>query len=188
MNWCFIDRELQQSIAREPSAPSFNVPAYQSNNPAPASGGPTPAPRTVFVSFQSELSANQITNQIIVFSGYDVTVFVCALKPVQPQAKSQPPARPPPPNLSTQAASSSTTSSVPDSQVPPSFSSNPPPVAPPIAPSQAQGPPYPSYQGYPGYIWSLSTSFSILSLFVCLFITLKYSRTIQIPWFIEHIN
>lgn len=37
-------KELQQSIAREPSAPSFNVPAYQST-PAP---GPTPAPRTVF--------------------------------------------------------------------------------------------------------------------------------------------
>ncbi|XP_060798892.1 programmed cell death 6-interacting protein isoform X2 [Neoarius graeffei] len=112
-------KELQQSIAREPSAPSFNVPAYQSNAPAPAAGGPTPAPRTVF--------------------------------PVQPQAKPQPPARPPPPNLSTQAASSSTTSSVPDSQAPPSVSSNPPPVAPPTAPSQAQGPPYPTYQGYPGF-------------------------------------
>uniref|UniRef100_A0A8D3BSS4 Programmed cell death 6-interacting protein n=1 Tax=Scophthalmus maximus TaxID=52904 RepID=A0A8D3BSS4_SCOMX len=37
---------LQQSIAREPSAPSFNVPAYQSTPAA----GPTPAPRTVFVS------------------------------------------------------------------------------------------------------------------------------------------
>ncbi|MCI4392065.1 hypothetical protein PGIGA_G00141810 [Pangasianodon gigas] len=112
-------KELQQSIAREPSAPSFNVPAYQSNNPAPAAGGPTPAPRTVF--------------------------------PVQPQAKPQPPARPPPPNFSSQAASSSTTSSVPDSQAPPSVSSNPPPVAPPTAPSQAQGPPYPTYQGYPGF-------------------------------------
>ncbi|XP_076865047.1 programmed cell death 6-interacting protein isoform X2 [Brachyhypopomus gauderio] len=41
-------KELQQSIAREPSAPSFNVPAYQSNTSAPAVGGPTPAPRTVF--------------------------------------------------------------------------------------------------------------------------------------------
>ncbi|KAJ8378457.1 hypothetical protein AAFF_G00242720 [Aldrovandia affinis] len=43
--------ELQQSIAREPSAPSFTVPAYQSNpnTPTPAGpGGPTPAPRTVF--------------------------------------------------------------------------------------------------------------------------------------------
>uniref|UniRef100_A0A8C4EK84 Programmed cell death 6 interacting protein n=1 Tax=Dicentrarchus labrax TaxID=13489 RepID=A0A8C4EK84_DICLA len=38
-------KELQQSIAREPSAPSFNVPAYQSTPAAPA-GGPTPAPRT----------------------------------------------------------------------------------------------------------------------------------------------
>ncbi|KAG7253594.1 hypothetical protein CRUP_013312, partial [Coryphaenoides rupestris] len=54
-------KELQQSIAREPSAPSFNVPAYQSNlaaagavsAPAPVAGlGPTPAPRTVFVSGQ----------------------------------------------------------------------------------------------------------------------------------------
>uniref|UniRef100_A0A672RN19 Programmed cell death 6-interacting protein-like n=1 Tax=Sinocyclocheilus grahami TaxID=75366 RepID=A0A672RN19_SINGR len=36
---------LQQSIAREPSAPSFNIPSYQSNTPAPASGGPTPGPR-----------------------------------------------------------------------------------------------------------------------------------------------
>ncbi len=50
-------RELQQSIAREPSAPSFNVPAYQSNPAAPAApaaGGPTPAPRTVFVSSRSQ--------------------------------------------------------------------------------------------------------------------------------------
>ncbi|KAK2836488.1 hypothetical protein Q7C36_014357 [Tachysurus vachellii] len=110
-------KDLQQSIAREPSAPSFNVPAYQSNNPAPAAGGPTPAPRTVF--------------------------------PVQPQAKPQPPARPPPPTFNAQATSS--TSSEPQSQAPPSVSSNPPPVAPPSAPSQAQGPPYPTYQGYPGF-------------------------------------
>uniref|UniRef100_A0AAY4CQU6 Programmed cell death 6-interacting protein n=1 Tax=Denticeps clupeoides TaxID=299321 RepID=A0AAY4CQU6_9TELE len=45
-------KELQQSIAREPSAPSFNVPAYQTaNTPNPAPGAasvPTPAPRTVF--------------------------------------------------------------------------------------------------------------------------------------------
>ncbi|XP_061598567.1 programmed cell death 6-interacting protein isoform X1 [Cololabis saira] len=40
-------KELQQSIAREPSAPSFSVPAYQST-PAAAAPGPTPAPRTVF--------------------------------------------------------------------------------------------------------------------------------------------
>lgn len=110
-------KELQQSIAREPSAPSFNVPSYQTNNTTPSAGGPTAAPRTVF--------------------------------PVQPQAKPQPPARPPPPNFTPQAASS--TSSVPNSQAPPSVSSNPPPVAPPSAPSQAQGPPYPTYQGYPGF-------------------------------------
>ncbi|TSK31382.1 Programmed cell death 6-interacting protein [Bagarius yarrelli] len=113
-------KELQQSIAREPSAPSFSVPSYQSNNTTFAAGGPTPAPRSVF-----------------------------PVQPVQPQAKPQPPARPPPPNFTPQAASS--TSSVPDSQAPPSVSSNPPPVAPPSAPSQAQGPPYPTYQGYPGF-------------------------------------
>uniref|UniRef100_A0A671PKA4 Programmed cell death 6-interacting protein-like n=1 Tax=Sinocyclocheilus anshuiensis TaxID=1608454 RepID=A0A671PKA4_9TELE len=101
-------KELQQSIAREPSAPSFNVPSYQSNTPAPASGGLTPVPRT------------------------------------QPQAKPQPPARPPLPNITPQAASTSAPVSTP---VAPS-STNPPPVAP---PSQAQGPPYSTYQGYPGY-------------------------------------
>ncbi|XP_077404762.1 programmed cell death 6-interacting protein isoform X2 [Vanacampus margaritifer] len=62
-------KELQQSIAREPSAPNFNVPSYQSQPPAPA-GGPTPAPRTIF-------------NQA----------------PEQTPDKSQPPARPPPPVL-----------------------------------------------------------------------------------------
>uniref|UniRef100_A0A8D3D988 Programmed cell death 6-interacting protein n=1 Tax=Scophthalmus maximus TaxID=52904 RepID=A0A8D3D988_SCOMX len=95
---------LQQSIAREPSAPSFNVPAYQSTPAA----GPTPAPRTVFVT------------------------------------KPQPPTRPPPPSIIPQAASTAPTNT--PATGPPS--SNPPPMAP---PSQAQGPPYPTYQGYPGY-------------------------------------
>ncbi|XP_070840304.1 programmed cell death 6-interacting protein isoform X2 [Chaetodon trifascialis] len=108
-------KELQQSIAREPSAPSFNVPAYQSTPAAPA-GGPTPAPRTVF-----SPQAQQ-----------------------QPQAKPQPPARPPPPTFTPPAASTTPTNAPPTG--PPT--SNPPPMAP---PSQAQGPPYPSYQGYPGY-------------------------------------
>uniref|UniRef100_A0A4W6CZ46 Programmed cell death 6 interacting protein n=1 Tax=Lates calcarifer TaxID=8187 RepID=A0A4W6CZ46_LATCA len=97
-------KELQQSIAREPSAPSFNVPAYQSNPAA----GPTPAPRTVFVT------------------------------------KPQPPARPPPPSFNPQAAATTPTNTPPTG--PPA--NNPPPVVP---PNQAQGPPYPTYQGYPGY-------------------------------------
>ncbi|XP_038580558.1 programmed cell death 6-interacting protein isoform X2 [Micropterus salmoides] len=108
-------KELQQSIAREPSAPSFNVPAYQSN-PAPPAAGPTPAPRTVFPQ-----QAQQ-----------------------QPEAKPQPPARPPPPSFTPQAASTAPTN-VPPTGPP---NTNPPPVAP---ASQAQGPPYPTYQGYPGY-------------------------------------
>ncbi|CAK6949504.1 programmed cell death 6-interacting protein isoform X2 [Scomber scombrus] len=110
-------KELQQSIAREPSAPSFNVPAYQSTPAAPAAG-PTPAPRTVF---QPPQQAQQ-----------------------QPQAKPQPPARPPPPTVTPQAASTMPANA--PATGPPS--SNPPPVAP---PTQAQGPPYPTYQGYPGY-------------------------------------
>ncbi|XP_078123393.1 programmed cell death 6-interacting protein isoform X2 [Sander vitreus] len=111
-------KDLQQSIAREPSAPSFNIPAYQSNPAAPA-GGPTPAPRTVFNPQPQQ--AQQ-----------------------QPQAKPMPPARPPPPSFTPQAASTIPTNA-PVTGPP---SSNPPPLAP---PSQAQGPPYPSYQGYPGY-------------------------------------
>lgn len=64
----------------------------------------------------------------------------------QPQAKPQPPARPPPPNLIPQAASSTPINAQPSG--PPT--NNPPPMAP---PSQAQGPPYPTYQGYPGWVF-----------------------------------
>ncbi|XP_010733111.2 programmed cell death 6-interacting protein isoform X2 [Larimichthys crocea] len=112
-------KELQQSIAREPSAPSFNVPAYQST-PAGPPGNPTPAPRTVF---------NPQAQQ-------------------QPQAKPQPPARPPPPSFTPQAASTTPTNAPPTGPPTGPPTSNPPPVAP---PNQAQGPPYPTYQGYPGY-------------------------------------
>ncbi|KAM6899695.1 programmed cell death 6-interacting protein isoform 2-T2 [Xenentodon cancila] len=106
-------KELQQSIAREPSAPSFSVPAYQSS-PAGLAPGPTPAPRTP-----------QQPQQ-------------------QPQSKPQPPSRPPPPNFTPQAASTAPTN--PTAIGPPT--NNPQPVAP---ASQAQGPPYPTYQGYPGF-------------------------------------
>ncbi|XP_062986162.1 programmed cell death 6-interacting protein isoform X3 [Elgaria multicarinata webbii] len=64
-------KDLQQSIAREPSAPSFpSVPAYQTappgGNKPPASSAPTPAPRSSIVA-----------------------------------SKPQPPARPPPPVIAT---------------------------------------------------------------------------------------
>lgn len=111
-------KDLQQSIAREPSAPAFNVPAYQStpaapSGPAAPAPGPTPAPRTVF-----------------------------PVQPQQPESKPQPPARPPPPSVTPQAASTTPASSQPAAAP----TNNPPPMAP-----QAQGPPYPTYQGYPGY-------------------------------------
>ncbi|KAL0962072.1 hypothetical protein UPYG_G00335340 [Umbra pygmaea] len=112
-------KELQQSIAREPSAPSFNVPAYQTN-PTTASG-PTPAPRTVF-------------------------------QPQQSQAKAPPPQRPPPPVINPQAASAPGN---PPSNLPQPV--NPPPMAP---PSQAQGPPYPTYQGYPGYGYQMPMAYN----------------------------
>uniref|UniRef100_A0A8C9VE51 Programmed cell death 6 interacting protein n=1 Tax=Scleropages formosus TaxID=113540 RepID=A0A8C9VE51_SCLFO len=105
-------KELQQSIAREPSAPSFTVPSYQANTGGVAPSGPTPAPRT--------------------------------------PAKPPPPARPPPPNFSQQAASTPVSAPPPASAPPPSMA--PPHVGPtPGPPTQAQGPPYPTYQGYPGY-------------------------------------
>ncbi|XP_072303611.1 programmed cell death 6-interacting protein isoform X2 [Eucyclogobius newberryi] len=107
-------KDLQQSIAREPSAPSFNVPAYQSTPAAPAAG-PTPAPRTVF-----------------------------SQQPQQPPAKAAPPARPPPPATTPQAASGPPIN-MPPTALPPN---NPSPVAP---LTQAQGPPYPAYQGYSGF-------------------------------------
>uniref|UniRef100_A0A3B4X9C9 Programmed cell death 6-interacting protein n=2 Tax=Seriola lalandi dorsalis TaxID=1841481 RepID=A0A3B4X9C9_SERLL len=145
-------KELQQSIAREPSAPNFSVPAYQSTPAA----GPTPAPRTVFVSSNSRSQTLNTTEhykrQMVVYRSVFLLLSAFqAQQPQQPQqaqqqppAKPQPPARPPPPAFTPQAASTPPTNTPPTG--PPT--SNPPPVAP---PSQAQGPPYPSYQGYPGY-------------------------------------
>ncbi|KAM5279744.1 programmed cell death 6-interacting protein isoform 1-T1 [Ctenodactylus gundi] len=117
-------KDLQQSIAREPSAPSIPTPAYQSS---PAGGHapapPTPAPRTMPV------------------------IGVVAYFFSQP-SKPQPPARPPPPVLPANRAPSATaptpvgtgTATPAPSQT---SGSAPPP--------QAQGPPYPTYPGYPGY-------------------------------------
>ncbi|KAF1438329.1 Programmed cell death 6-interacting protein, partial [Spheniscus demersus] len=123
--WLFIfNRDLQQSIAREPSAPSIPLPAYQTTSaggskPA-ASSTPTPAPRTMV------------------------------------GTKPQPPARPPPPVIS--AASSSSSASAPSgTAAAPAPAPAPTPTpgasapAAGTAPSQAQGPPYPTYPGYPGY-------------------------------------
>ncbi|MED6273489.1 Rhophilin, Rho GTPase binding protein [Characodon lateralis] len=113
-------KELQQSIAREPSAPAFNVPAYQTTPAAPAPApGPTPAPRTVYSQQPQQVQQ-------------------------QPQQKPQPPSRPPPPSFTPQAAAANPTNPAPTG--PPT--NNPPPMAP---PSQAQGPPYPTYQGYQGF-------------------------------------
>ncbi|KAM6449715.1 programmed cell death 6-interacting protein isoform 2-T2 [Liasis olivaceus] len=105
-------KDLQQSIAREPSAPSFpSVPAYQTvpsgGNKPPTSSTPTPAPRT------------------------------------NVSSKPQPPARPPPPVIST--ASTVTTPGPATTGISPS------PAGSIAAPSQAQGPPYPTYPGFPGY-------------------------------------
>ncbi|XP_075995461.1 programmed cell death 6-interacting protein isoform X1 [Genypterus blacodes] len=117
-------KELQQSIAREPSAPSFNVPAYQSTPAAPAAN-PTPAPRTIYSQQPQQPQQPQ----------------------QQPQAKAPPPARPPPPSFPGQPAAAAPGN--PPPTVPPAAAGNPPPVGP---PTQAQGPPYPTYQGYQGYM------------------------------------
>ncbi|XP_015678220.1 programmed cell death 6-interacting protein isoform X2 [Protobothrops mucrosquamatus] len=107
-------KDLQQSIAREPSAPSFpSVPAYQTAPPGGnkpfASSTPTPAPRT------------------------------------NVSSKPQPPARPPPPAISTAPVVTAPGSAITGiSAAPVGSATN-------VAPSQAQGPPYPTYPGYPGY-------------------------------------
>lgn len=66
------------------------------------------------------------------------------VQPQQPESKPQPPARPPPPSVIPQAASTTPASSQPAAAP----TNNPPPMAP-----QAQGPPYPTYQGYPGSVF-----------------------------------
>uniref|UniRef100_A0A3B3SI78 Programmed cell death 6-interacting protein n=1 Tax=Paramormyrops kingsleyae TaxID=1676925 RepID=A0A3B3SI78_9TELE len=118
-------KELQQSIAREPSAPSFTVPSYQAGpgaTPPASAGGPTPAPRTMF-------------------------------QPQQQPSKPSPPARPPPPNFSSPPACAPPSAAMAPAQaapapVLPAAAASAPAMAP-QAP-QAQGPPYPTYQGYPG--------------------------------------
>ncbi|XP_048848676.1 programmed cell death 6-interacting protein isoform X2 [Brienomyrus brachyistius] len=117
-------KELQQSIAREPSAPSFTVPSYQAGpgaTPPASAGGPTPAPRTVF-------------------------------QPQQQPSKPSPPARPPPPNFSSPPACAPPSAAAAPLQAAP-VPVLPAASAPAMAPQapQAQGPPYPTYQGYPGY-------------------------------------
>ncbi|XP_028673371.1 programmed cell death 6-interacting protein isoform X1 [Erpetoichthys calabaricus] len=113
-------KELQQNIAREPSAPSIPpVPAYQATHSSSASTTPaipTPAPRTVFQ-----------------------------------QGKPQPPARPPPPVISSSTPSTSAPPAAcnsADAQIPPAAATPSQAMG---APTQAQGPPYPTYQGHPGF-------------------------------------
>lgn len=112
-------KDLQQSIAREPSAPSMPaVPSYQNAAPTATSGmssTPTPAPRTVY-------------------SG------------------KQPPPRPPPPSVPASVPAAPV--SAPQNVTPPVASASAPVPSQPLAsaiPSQAQGPPFPTYPGYTGY-------------------------------------
>ncbi|NWI21465.1 PDC6I protein, partial [Crypturellus soui] len=118
-------KDLQQSIAREPSAPSIPVPPYQATPAAgtkpAASPAPTPAPRTIV-----------------------------GTKP-QPPARPPPPvisAASSPSSTSAAPAFSDTPAAAPAAAPAPAAASAP--AAGP-APSQPQGPPYPTYPGYPGY-------------------------------------
>ncbi|XP_030300939.1 programmed cell death 6-interacting protein isoform X1 [Calypte anna] len=120
-------KDLQQSIAREPSAPSIPLPTYQTTSgggtkPA-ASPAPTPAPRTMV-----------------------------GTKP-QPPARPPPPVISAASSSSSVSAPSGT--AAPPPAAPPAAAPSPIPgasaPAPGTAPVQAQGPPYPTYPGYPGY-------------------------------------
>lgn len=133
-------KDMQQSMAREPSAPNLATPAYQTAvSINESTSGPTPAPRTVF---QPKTQTPECSPS---------SSSVCENQP-----KPQPPARPPPPSVgSTYAPTSYGT--VTGTSAPASAPTSAPVSASPALiggtgmPSQAQGPPYPSYQGYPGY-------------------------------------
>ncbi|XP_069776849.1 programmed cell death 6-interacting protein isoform X2 [Narcine bancroftii] len=135
-------KDLQQNMAREPSAPHIPpAPAYQTAV-TETSPVPTPAPRTVF---QSKPQIPECTSS---------SPSVCEKQP-----KPQPPARPPPPSIGSTFPGAPFSSAPASSSAPaPTGSSAPPPVSASPASigatsglSQAQGPPYPTYQGYPGY-------------------------------------
>ncbi|NWI98647.1 PDC6I protein, partial [Crypturellus undulatus] len=118
-------KDLQQSIAREPSAPSIPVPPYQATPAAgtkpAASPAPTPAPRTIV-----------------------------GTKP-QPPARPPPPvisAASSPSSTSAAPAAGAPPAAAPAAVPAPAAASAP---AAGTAPSQPQGPPYPTYPGYPGY-------------------------------------
>ncbi|NXD07381.1 PDC6I protein, partial [Nothocercus nigrocapillus] len=114
-------KDLQQSIAREPSAPSIPVPQYQA---APAAGtkpaaspAPTPAPRTMV-----------------------------GTKP-QPPARPPPPVISA--ASSPSSTSAAPAAAAPAAAAPAAAAASAPAAG--TAPSQPQGPPYPTYPGYPGY-------------------------------------
>ncbi|KFQ00339.1 Programmed cell death 6-interacting protein, partial [Haliaeetus albicilla] len=118
--------DLQQSIAREPSAPSVPLPTYQTtaaggSKPA-SSSTPTPAPRTM-VGTKPQPPARPPPPVISAASSSSSTSAPSGTAAPPAAAAPVPPA--PTPGASAPAAST--------------------------APSQAQGPPYPTYPGYPGY-------------------------------------
>ncbi|XP_048808032.1 programmed cell death 6-interacting protein isoform X2 [Lagopus muta] len=119
-------KDLQQSIAREPSAPSIPLPTYQTtpaggSKPA-APSAPTPAPRTM------------------------------GTKP-QPPARPPPPVISAASSSPSASAPSGTAAAPPSAPAPAPAAPTPAPgvSASSTVPSQAQGPPYPTYPGYPGY-------------------------------------
>ncbi|XP_051879087.1 programmed cell death 6-interacting protein isoform X2 [Pristis pectinata] len=131
-------KDMQQSMAKEPSAPNIPaVPAYQTavsvNESTPV---PTPAPRTVF---QSAPQAPERTPG--------------SSSGCEKQPKPQPPARPPPPNIGSTYPAAPFGTAPPGTSAPASapVSASPASIGGTGVLSQAQGPPYPSYQGYPGY-------------------------------------
>ncbi|XP_061112238.1 programmed cell death 6-interacting protein-like [Conger conger] len=115
-------KEIQLTLAQEPSAPSI-PPATTNQASASTPSRPTPAPRTVYS-----------------------------------QNKPTPPPRPPPPSipLAAKSAPPSSTSQPQASSTPAASpgtdqTSSTTSVGTPGLTSQAQGPPYQTYQGYPGF-------------------------------------
>ncbi|MBN3323882.1 PDC6I protein, partial [Atractosteus spatula] len=103
--------------------------------------------------FARKTERDELLKYFIYVFNYTDYCFMCFKVFCKCQSKPQPPARPPPPVICSAATSTSTPLpiTVVASTDTPSDSTTPS-MVPPGAPSQAQGPPYPTYPGYQGYM------------------------------------
>ncbi|KAJ8291105.1 hypothetical protein GJAV_G00021460 [Gymnothorax javanicus] len=143
-------KDIQKVLLQEPSAPS--IPSITANQTSTSTPTPTPTPTSTSTSASASPSPSPSPS----VSTSTPSGPTPAPRTIYSQVKRTPPPRPPPPSVppTTQSAPpSSTSESQPNSTPTPSTapgqtSTTTPAVMPGMPP--AQGPPYPTYQGYPG--------------------------------------